>query len=218
MGVFAPQLRHDTRPLASAEPSTAERRTSALWTSALAWQVTIFMGLQSLAFFVLIAWLASIERAAGISRTSAGFHLLLLNLFSLFGTLLCSRLIHRLPDQRPIAIGGSALLAAALAGLLVAPSLAVLWASLAGLSCGVTLVLALSLFGLRTRHHVQAGALSGMAQSVGYAIAAIGPILIGAVHQATSSWTPALTILIVLAAVQAGIGTLASRPKTIADR
>ena len=212
-GFFAPQLRRSTRAVAtSAGPGPAPARP---WRSALAWQVTIFMGLQSLAFYVMVTWLSSIEHAAGISPATAGFHQLLFNLFGLVGSLVCSALIHRLPDQRPIAIGGSLLLLVALIGLLLAPGIAVLWAIIAGFAIGVTLALALSLFGLRTRHYSEAGALSGMAQSAGYTLAALGPIAIGAVHDATASWTPALAVLAALAVVQTVFGALASRPKTI---
>ncbi|MGW7534902.1 CynX/NimT family MFS transporter [Amycolatopsis sp. NPDC054798] len=212
LGVFLPQLRRSAAAPALARTTGAARP----WTNALAWQVTLFMGLQSLAFYVLVTWLSSIEHAAGISSVTAGFHQLLFNLSGLAGSLVCSALIHRLPDQRAVAITGSLLLTAALTGLLAAPGIAVLWAVLAGFAGGITLALSLSLFGLRTKDYSDAGALSGMAQSAGYTLAALGPIAIGAIHDATSSWTPALGVLIALALTQTVFGALASRPKTIA--
>ncbi|GAA1027486.1 MULTISPECIES: CynX/NimT family MFS transporter [Amycolatopsis] len=211
LGVFLPRLRRSAAAPALAPAVGAARP----WTSALAWQVTVFMGLQSLAFYVLVTWLSSIEHAAGISSVTAGFHQLLFNLSGLAGSLVCSALVHRLPDQRAVAVAGSLLLTAALTGLLVAPGAAVVWAVLAGFAGGITLALALSLFGLRTKDYSDAGALSGMAQSAGYTLAAVGPIAIGAIHDATSSWTPALGVLIALALVQTVFGGLASRPRTI---
>ncbi|MFD2474357.1 CynX/NimT family MFS transporter [Amycolatopsis silviterrae] len=211
LGVFLPQLRRSAAAPALAGTTGAARP----WTSALAWQVTVFMGLQSLAFYVLVTWLSSIEHAAGISSVTAGFHQLFFNLSGLAGSLVCSALIHRLPDQRAVAITGSLLMAAALTGLLIAPGLGVLWAIVAGFAGGITLALSLSLFGLRTKHYADAGALSGMAQAAGYTLAALGPIAIGAIHDATSSWTPALGVLIGLALVQTVFGALASRPRTI---
>ncbi|MBB1160269.1 CynX/NimT family MFS transporter [Amycolatopsis dendrobii] len=211
LGVFLPQSRRS-----GAAPLVRTAGVVRPWTSWLAWQVTVFMGLQSLAFYVLVTWLSSIEHAAGISSMAAGFHQLLFNLSGLAGSLVCSMVIHRLPDQRPVAIAGSLLLTVALTGLLVAPGVAVLWAVFAGLAGGSTLALALSLFGLRTRNYADAGALSGMAQSAGYTLAALGPVVIGAVHDAASSWTPALGVLIGLALVQTVFGGLASRPRTLA--
>jgi CP family cyanate transporter-like MFS transporter len=191
-------------------------RARAPWRSALAWQVTVFMGLQSFAYYVLIAWLSSIEQAAGIAPATAGFHQLLLNLFALLGSLACSAAIHRLAGQRSLAVGGALLYVVALLGLLIAPGLAALWASIAGISAGANLVLALSLFGLRTRDHDRAGALSGMAQSVGYGLAALGPLLIGAAHDATGSWTPALILLLAFVVGQGAFGALASRSRYVA--
>ncbi|WP_208865540.1 CynX/NimT family MFS transporter [Amycolatopsis rubida] len=211
LGVFLPQLRRSAAAPALVRTTGAARP----WTNGLAWQVTVFMGLQSLAFYVLVTWLSSIEHAAGLSLVTAGFHQLLFNLSGLVGSLVCSVLIHRLPDQRPIAITGSSLLTVALTGLLVAPGIAVVWAVFAGLAGGSTLALALSLFGLRTKNYSDAGVLSGMAQSAGYTLAALGPIVIGAVHDAASSWKPALGVLIVLALVQTVFGGLASRHRTM---
>ncbi|MFB9924799.1 CynX/NimT family MFS transporter [Amycolatopsis halotolerans] len=211
LGFFLPQLRRSAAVPALARATGAARP----WTSALAWQVTLFMGLQSLAFYVLVTWLSSIEHAAGISSVTAGFHQLLFNLSGLVGSLVCSALIHRLPDQRVVAVVGSLLLTTALTGLLVAPGVAVVWAVLAGFAGGITLALALSLFGLRTKDYSDAGALSGMAQSAGYTLAAVGPIAIGAIHDVASSWTPALGVLIGLALVQTVFGGLASRPRTV---
>jgi len=131
------------------------------------------------------------------------------------GNIACSALIPRLPDQRFIALATGALLAIAYTGLLAAPQAALLWAGIAGFGGGASLVLALSLFGLRTPDAVMAAKLSGMAQSIGYTIAALGPIVIGALFDLTRSWTPSLLLLIGAAVLQAVAGVLASRPRTI---
>ncbi|MYM19574.1 MFS transporter [Brevibacterium sp. 5221] len=241
LAVFAPRLRarpHPPTVLAHAAAGPAEARADAgapvpasasaagshrartraraMWTSPLAWQVTLFMGLQSLAFYVLIAWLSSMEQSAGITAAQAGFHLLLFNLCALVGNLLCSSLTHRTSDQRLIAAGCSLVLIGAYVGLILAPQAGVVWACASGFAGGATIVLALSLFGLRTRDHAAAAALSGMAQAVGYAIAAVGPILIGALHDAAGgSWTPGLLVLIGAGALQLLFGVLASRPRMV---
>ena len=51
-------------------------------------------------------------------------------------------------------------------------------------------------FGLRTISAEQASQLSGMAQSIGYILAAIGPFLMGAIFDATASWTVPILIFI----------------------
>ena len=100
-------------------------------------------------------------------------------------------------------------------GLALAPGLGLAWAIAGGLGCGSAIVLALSLFGLRTAHHDQAARLSGMAQSIGYLIAASGPIAIGALHDAVGSWSAALAPLVAVMAVQLVMGLLAGRDRVL---
>jgi len=222
LGVFAPQLRRrDIVPpteddIALEEPAAPGTRTGrSPWRSALGWQVTAFMGLQSVGYYVLITWLPTIERAAGISAAEAGVHQLVFNAFGIAGSLLASVLIPRFRDQRLLAGLGTAALGATIAGILIAPALTGFWAALGGISGGACIVLALSLFGLRTDHHTQAAALSGMAQSVGYLLAAAGPIVIGALHDASGSWTPSLVVLLVVDVLLVIVGQFAARRRVI---
>jgi CP family cyanate transporter-like MFS transporter len=94
-------------------------------------------------------------------------------------------------------MGGPVITVIATVGILLAPEWAALWASALGLAGGANIVLALSLFGLRTTNHADAAAMSGMAQCIGYLVAAAGPIAIGAVHEASGSWGPSLVLVVV---------------------
>lgn len=216
--VMLPQFRRTThlsaQDLADAEhPDLSGLRSP--WRSAIGWQVTAFMGLQSLGFYVLITWLPSIEASAGIDRASAGLHQLLLNGAGIAGSLAASALIPRLRDQRWLAAGSSALFLGSVLGVLLAPQLAAGWAVLAGIAGGSNIVIALSSFGLRTSHHAQAASLSGMAQSVGYTLAAIGPIAVGLMHDVTGSWTPPLLVLAGLVCLTVVFGFLAGRDRVL---
>lgn len=214
LAVFAPQLRSRTLPEPDLTPGELRHRSP--WGSAIGWQVTLFMGLQSTVFYTLITWLPSIERAAGIPSATAGLHQLFFNGMGIAGSLACAAIIPRLRDQRPIAIGATALLLGAVTGILLAPAWSGVWVCLAGVGGGATIVLALSLFGLRTSHHDQAAALSGMAQSVGYLLAALGPIGVGLLHDLTGSWPAAIGVLVVVLVAQLVAGTLAARDRVIA--
>lgn len=218
IAVMLPQFRRTThlsaQDLADAEhPDLSGLRSP--WRSAIGWQVTAFMGLQSLGFYVLITWLPSIEASAGIDRASAGLHQLLLNGAGIAGSLAASALIPRLRDQRWLAAGSSALFLGSVLGVLLAPQLAAVWAVLAGIAGGSNIVIALSSFGLRTSHHAQAASLSGMAQSVGYTLAAIGPIAVGLMHDVTGSWTPPLLVLAGLVCLTVVFGFLAGRDRVL---
>ncbi len=165
------------------------------WKSALGWQVTAFMGLQSVSFYVFMAWLPSIEHSQGVSEAAAGTHLSLFLLINVVTSFAAGAVLHRFPDQRLIALLSSILVFIAYAGMAAAPGLMLLWIIFGALGCGSLIVVALSLFSLRTVHHSQAAALSGMAQSVGYAVGAAGPVLFGALHDWTGGWTLPLAVI-----------------------
>jgi len=83
------------------------------------------------------------------------------------------------------------------------------------LGCGSLIVIALSLFSLRAGNHEQAASLSGMAQSVGYAIAAAGPVAFGALHDLSGSWTLPLTATAMLMLVLCVMAVLSGRNRVI---
>ena len=97
-------------------------------------------------------------------------------------------------------------------GLALAPAATLAWVGITGLGGGACLVLALSFIALRAPDTAHTAALSGMAQSIGYLLAAAGPVLFGLLHEVTTSWTPPLIALGVTAALLAGTGLGAGRP------
>lgn len=229
LAIFAPQLGRHSLPVEEDDaagdavaqrgpqrgPERAPERAQ-VWRRALAWQVTLFMGLQSVNYFALITWLPTIERDAGVAAGAAGVHQVLFNLLAIGGSIGCSVLIPRLRDQRVLGVLGPLLFVIGIVGVAAAPRAAWLWDCFSGVAGGMTIVLALSFIGLRTRHHHDAAALSGMAQSVGYLLAAAGPIAVGLVHGATGSWTPALLLLVVVDAVLVAVALLAGRDRVLA--
>jgi CP family cyanate transporter-like MFS transporter len=220
--VLAPRLRRPAELSGAAslpdESSTEQppRPYRSPWTSALGWQVTLFMGVQSTIYFTLITWLPSIEQSTGISAADAGFHQFLLNTAGIAGSLLTAAAIHRgAGGQRAVAVVLAALIALGVAGEIAAPSFAAVWVCVMGLGTGGSIALALSLFALRAGQHRQAADLSGMAQSIGYLLAAAGPVTIGILHDATNSWNAALVVLLALLAAQLVVSVLASRNRQI---
>ena len=207
----------EASPEASPEagPGAVPAKTPSLWRSALAWQVSLFMGLQSLGFYSTISWLPSIVHDHGTSAATAGWELFLFQAVGLLASVTLPLLTRRSPDQRLLAAAASVLTAAGFALLAVAPGLAVVTCVLTGFGGGATLVLALTFQGQRAAPGPQAAALAAMAQSVGYLVAAIGPLLLGALHGFTGGWAVPLTLLAALAAVQAVVGIGAGRDLTV---
>jgi CP family cyanate transporter-like MFS transporter len=148
---------------------------SGIWRSALAWQVTLFLGINSLIYYVVIGWLPAILISHGYSESGAGSLHGLLQLATAAPGILVPLILHRLRDQRALAVLFALLCAVSAAGFWLWPGQAVVWTLVFGFGSGGTMILGLTFIGLRARSAHQAAALSGMAQSVGYLLAACGP-------------------------------------------
>lgn len=184
-----------TAPSTSGRPQTAPKPVN-IWRSRLAWQVCFFMGFQSLGFYVTIAWLPDMLSVRGLSPTSAGWMLSIMQFVSLPASFIVPVLAGRFAHQRGLVAAITVIYIAGYAGLLWGGAMpAVLWIVLIGIAQGASISLALAFFGLRTSHAGQAAQLSGMAQSLGYLLAAVGPVMIGYVHDITHAWTVPLLIL-----------------------
>lgn len=181
----------------------------------LAWHVTLYMGLQSLVFYAGLAWLPSILRDAGYSAGAAGTLLAVYALGGIPAALAVPVLAMRLRDQRLLAAGMTVLEAVALAGLLFAPGAAIVWVALFALGQGGAIGLALTLMVLRSSHPKQAAELSGMAQAIGYSLAAIGPFAIGALHDWSGNWDVPLAVLLGATLPLLAAGVAAGRARTL---
>ena len=189
----------------SSDPANAStgtyRGVTGLWSSLLAWQVTLFMGLQSLAYYVVLTWLPEIlQEQVGVSAAQAGWMLALAQVVVIPAMFLAPVLADRRPSQYSVVVVAVTLTGAGTLGLLVAASTATaLWVVLLGLGQGACFSLALTFFALRAPDSEHAAALSGMAQSVGYLLAAGGPFLFGVLRDATHAWTVPLALLLAVA-------------------
>lgn len=202
-------------PRSAAAP--APRRGTGIWSDPLAWRVAAYMGVQSAAFYMLLTWLASLSGAAGRTAVVAGIDVMVFQVVGIAGSflvpvLLRSRVRRWAPALSPwIGIIGCL-------GLLLAPLAVVLWAVVTGFSAGASLSMALTLIAQRAGDASTASALSGMSQSVGYAIAALGPIAFGALVDATAGWTAPLLLLLATLIGQSLIGTSVGTDRVVLTR
>ncbi|MFD4996074.1 CynX/NimT family MFS transporter [Streptomyces buecherae] len=193
-------------PVGSGSKATADPDASRLSRTPLAWQITLFMGSQSLVAYVVIAWLPTVFTDNGMSKSTAGLIFAYSTLLQGVGSFVVPLLAGRMRQQRMLAVGVASLMACGVVGLLVSPTGgAWLWATLLGVGQGGALGLALTMMVLRARDAHTAARLSGMAQTWGYLLAAAGPLVLGAVHQVTDGWTLPLLLLL---GVCAGLATL----------
>lgn len=208
--MWLPMTNRSTRPppRRTIEPSLAR--------NPLAWQVTIYFGLQSMMFYAMLSWLPTIYRDHGFSPEAAGVPMSLCGLAQIPVALLLPRLAARAANQVVHIAASTAFMGAGILGVLIAPTTApYLWAVLFGIGTGACLATALSLFVLRTSQVEDTARLSGMAQSVGYLICAAGPLLFGLVHDLTNTWSVPLVMLLLFLIPQLITGMLAGRARLI---
>lgn len=193
---WVPQLKNTT--LIKVEKTVSSDRS--LLKSPLAWQISGFMGLQSLFFYSLLAWLPQIFMDKGITGETSGWLLALMQLFIVPFNFIISLIAGRRKDQRSLAVIASLLFFFGLLGLMFSDSILVNAAACAAIGAGGGFAFSISmiLFSVRTKNAHDAGRISGMAQSIGYLLAAVGPFLFGFLHDQTNSWMPSLIFLFIL--------------------
>lgn len=210
--VWLPQLR---QPPSQTPPRGAG---GSLWRNRLAWQITLYMGLQSSLAYIVFGWLPTLLMDRGLGTVQAGLMLSGSVLTQLLSALTAPWLATRGRDQRLAIVVVMALTLAGLLGCLYAPVGSLwLWAVVLGLGQGGTFSLALALLVLRSRDAETAGRLSGMAQGAGYSLASLGPLLVGVLHDATRSWAPMGLLFCLIAVLATLFGLGAGRTRYVND-
>lgn len=187
----------------------AARAVRGLWRDPLAWQVTLFMGLQSALAYSIFGWLAPILRARGMEAAAAGAAVSVSVMFQVVACLFVPPIAARCRDQRLVCVALTAIAVAALLGLLFAPLSSVwVWSAVQGIGQGGLFAAAMTLIVLRSPDAQVAAQLSGMAQGVGYVLAAGGPLLVGVLRDRTGGFEAAawLFVALGLGCVLSGLG------------
>jgi len=192
------------------------RHSTGIWGDSMAWLVAAYMGFQSAVFYILVTWLATIAVSTGLSPVTAGIDVMLYQVGAVVGALVVP-FLFRGPAARwvPGALPLVALVGAV--GLMLAPSAILLWIALLGPASGASLGTSLTLMAERARDHHASAALSGMAQSVGYLMAASGPVLFGALHAATDAWALPLLLVAAILIGQSVSGLFAGRDRYVLE-
>ncbi|MBM0226757.1 MULTISPECIES: MFS transporter [Micromonospora] len=183
----------------------------------LGWAMAVYFGAQSLSGYAIMGWLAQLFRDSGYAPEAAGLLLAGVTALGVPVALGMPTLAGRLRTLRPLVLALTAFSTAAYLGLALAPrGLAPLWVLLLALGQGAFPMI-LTTIGLRARTAEGTVALSAFAQSTGYVIAALGPLLVGILYEATGGWTAPLGFLLAALAVQTGAGMVIARPRYIED-
>jgi CP family cyanate transporter-like MFS transporter len=180
----------------------------------LAWLITIYFGLQSMVFYILLSWLPAIYRAKGTDPSTAGAILGVVTAVGIVGNFAAPMVAGRLHDQRAVVWATSGLTITGLIGILVAPAqTALVWATILGVGTGGAFSMALLLLASGNRDAASTARLSSMALGLGYLFAAPGPFVAGLVHSASRNWQLPVIMTIGLSAVQLVAGLRAAHSR-----
>lgn len=193
-------------------PGRRARRRVSVARHALAWQVTAFMGLQSLSYYATLSWLPTLLRDRGLGAAQAGDLSALMNFGNAVTAMLIPMVAHRMRSQRALIVPTVLVTAAGIAGSRYAPlGGAWAWVLLLGLAQGAALALGIFFTMARAPDAVAAASLSALAQGAGYLLATGGPLAVGLLHAATGGWDLPVALLLVLCVAELAAGWQAGR-------
>lgn len=187
------------------------RPSCSVWRQPVAWHVAIYFMVQSSVFYTLLNWLPTVEGDMGFSTVAAGWHLSLFLTVSILANFAVPFVIHHGGDQRLAAVGSAMLMVVAMGGMLTVPALQLVWVALGGISSGASMVVSLSLIGLRARGALATGQLSAMAQGVAYSGVVLTLVIDGLVREVAGAGVHLLVLVLALAVVQVWSGFTVGR-------
>lgn len=188
-----------------------------IWKSSLAWYITLYFGIQSFNFYSLTAWVPSILQGYGMTPDMAGFMALWFQLIGIPSSFITPILAARVKNQKIIVTGACIAYILGIGMLAVFHSAPVVMIALLLLSNGgaASFSWAMVMISLKTADAGEAIELSGMSQSVGYLLAAIGPTLCGVIFDVSKTWSPVLALFLGITAGMAVAGILAAKKEKL---
>lgn len=182
------------------------------------WLLTAAFAGQAYAYYGLTAWLpAVLADELGMTRGAAGAASSIFQVAALVGAFGAPLIINRLGGPLVSFLVNGMLWAALPLGLLLAPDLWVVWSAASGVAQGGGFVTIFTVVVWRARTLRENRQLSAIVQTGGYCVAALGPTLLGALHDGTGAWTASLltafagTLVVMVLGVAGSVG---ARPVT----
>ena len=219
--IWLPQVIKKKTPVATVNQQNNEpiKKSKSIWRSGLAWWVTMFMGIQSLIFYSLVAWLPTIIVSKGLSEDFSGTMALVFQLMAIPATLVIPILTGKFSNQKGLVLVTCIIYITGMLVFLFSTSVGGVATAvvLMAIGMGGSISLSIAFISLRSPNSKRASELSGMSQSAGYLLAAVGPTLAGAISEAEGGWISTLVLLIVLIAVLAFCGIFAGANKMVEE-
>lgn len=179
----------------------APERPDETWTGVLrrplTWVLSLAFAGQSFSYYAVTGWLPELLRdLLGVSVTTAGNAAAPFQGLAIAGSVLVPLVLATRAPMRVAAVAMGVLWAALPAGLLLAPQWWLVWVCLSGIAQGGNFVVIFTVAAQRCRTVAQTRRTVAAVQTVGYAVAATAPSVIGAVHAASGGWTAALLVML----------------------
>lgn len=187
-----------------------------IWHSRTAWAIAITFAVTSLNAYAMFAWLPEIlVETVDVSNIEAGVLLGIYSFIAVPGSIIAPILVTRLRHPGWVIQAGVLFFLVGYGGLLLVPGTVTwLWVALIGMG-PVLFPICLTLVNLRTRSQQSSAALSGFVQAIGYTLGALGPLVVGVLHDATGGWTVPLLFCLAVAVVGIPFGIILSKPRYI---
>lgn len=216
--IWLPQCRNNIGKPTAGDKS-AEKLGRRIFKIPLAWQVTFFMGLQSLLFYAFVAWLPTIVAWKGYTLEQAGYFALLYQVICIPASFITPIFCDKYKDQRVITticaliyVLGMTLFLLAQGGALLVVAIV-----LCGIGSGAAISFAMAFMALRAGNSTQAAELSGMSQSIGYLLAAPATTIMGYIFDITQTWNIPIMMLIAVTVIWLLFGLKAGADKKLVE-
>ncbi|UDQ52544.1 MULTISPECIES: CynX/NimT family MFS transporter [Chryseobacterium] len=189
-----------------------------MFTSSQAWNISAFMGLQSLFYYCLVAWLPSFLADYNMQGESSGWVLFVIQITMIPVTFFCPLIANKMKDQRIMILFICALMfGSTMMFVFMKSQWIYVNAVIIGIANGLSFSLSILFFSIRTKSSINAVKISGMAQSVGYLIAAFGPPVFGKLHDWDISWESSFYFLSLSVVLMLYFGMKAAKHQYVED-
>lgn len=171
------------------------------------WTLAMFFGLVTCAFTCVLAWLPAYYVEQGWTEQKSGLLLGLLLCMEVVSGFISPWLASRNTDRRPVLLGLLVLMALGFTGLVLAPAMGLLWASLLGLGIGGLFPLSLIVAMDHQYQPTAAASLTAFVQGIGYTLAAFSPLLAGFIRDLSQSFSISWLLLAAMAVLLMGMAS-----------
>lgn len=215
--IWFPQTK--TQNVSSTPPLASAHKKKPMWRFPLAWIIMLAMGFQSMIFYTTAAWFPEMFKDQGLSSSEAGFMFSIMQISQIPMTFITPLIAGKLKDQRIIVIVFALFYIVGFGGLLMGwTELSILWMILLGFAGGASFSMCMMFFSLRARDSFEAADLSGFAQSLGYLIAAVGPVLYGYLYDQTQRFQTANIMYVFVVTISLIASYIAAKDRFVTDR